>query len=643
MLYKIEIPANRYDLLCVEGISRALRVFLGIDNAPVYRVITPPADKILRIVQKKETLSIRPFVVGAILRNVTFNPDSFASFIDLQDKLHQNIGRKRTLVAIGTHDLDTIQAPFAYEALPKKDISFVPLSETQEFDGEALFHYYNTKQPPSHLKPYLYITESSPVQPVIYDAKRVVCSLPPIINGEHSKITLQTRNVFIECTGTDATKLSVTLNQVLTMFAQYTATPFEIEAVEIVNEATGTTALFPQMADFNVNVNVAYVNSAIGIDITAEQMVGYLKKMSMAATLSADGTTLAVAVPPTRSDILHECDIMEDIAISYGFNKLPRTVPQCYTQGKFNKLNSLSDALREQVAQAGFTEVLTWVLLSFDDNYRFMQPKDVQGEVLDIKAAASTQAGSSSSGLLEKQPPLIVHPLLASPKAITLANPKSLDFQLVRTTMLPGLLKALSNNQGQVNLPIRLFECGDIGFQCAQSDVGARNQRRIGALYCDVRSGFEVIQGLLERIMTVNGVHFAPTVAQYRATRARAAEKREAARKVAEAAEKKKAKAKASKKGAAEESKEDAAPAAAAAPVDDHEEAEWKVVDTFSLRRSSHPSYFPGRCADIVLHRLAQQDEIVVGQFGILHPDVINQFDIPYVCSALEINLEYFL
>jgi phenylalanyl-tRNA synthetase beta chain len=399
----------------------------------------------------------------------------------LQDKLHQNIGRKRTLVAIGTHDLDTITAPFAYEALPKKDITFRPLAEEKEFDGEALFHYYNTRQPPSHLKPYLYITESSPVQPVIYDAKRVVCSLPPIINGEHSKITLQTKNVFIECTGTDATKLSVVLNQVVTMFSQYCSNQYEVEAVEVVNEATGKTEVFPQLENFPFTANVAYVNSAIGIDITAEAMVGYLKKMSMTATLAADGKDLHVLVPPTRSDILHACDIMEDIAISYGFNKVPRTLPQCYTQGKYNKLNSLSDSLRDQVAQAGFSEVLTWVLLSFDDNYRFMQPRDVKGSVLDIKAAqASAQAGSSASGLLEKQAPLVVHPLLATLKAITLANPKSLDFQLVRTTMLPGLLKALANNQGQINLPIRLFECGDIGFQSEDSDVGAKNQRRIG-------------------------------------------------------------------------------------------------------------------------------------------------------------------
>jgi phenylalanyl-tRNA synthetase beta chain len=56
--------------------------------------------------------------VCAVLRNITFTEASYKSFIDLQDKLHQNICRKRTLVAIGTHDLDTLAPPFTYEALP---------------------------------------------------------------------------------------------------------------------------------------------------------------------------------------------------------------------------------------------------------------------------------------------------------------------------------------------------------------------------------------------------------------------------------------------------------------------------------------------------------------------------------------------
>lgn len=89
------------------------------------------------------TAKIRPFVVAGILRNVTFNQDSYNSFIDLQDKLHQNICRKRSLVAIGTHDYDTIKGPFVYDAKPPKDIKFVPLNQDEEFTAEDLMTFYS--------------------------------------------------------------------------------------------------------------------------------------------------------------------------------------------------------------------------------------------------------------------------------------------------------------------------------------------------------------------------------------------------------------------------------------------------------------------------------------------------------------------
>ena len=61
------------------------------------------------MVIKPETALVRPFVACAVLRGMTLDPARYASFIDLQDKLHQNLCRQRSLVAIGTHDLSTLQ------------------------------------------------------------------------------------------------------------------------------------------------------------------------------------------------------------------------------------------------------------------------------------------------------------------------------------------------------------------------------------------------------------------------------------------------------------------------------------------------------------------------------------------------------
>ena len=81
-----------------------------------------------------------------------------------------------------------------------------------------------------HLGRYLPIIRESPVYPVILDAERTVCSMPPIINGDHSKISVRTRNVLIEMTATDKTKVEVVNNMMVSMFSQYTDEPFTYES-----------------------------------------------------------------------------------------------------------------------------------------------------------------------------------------------------------------------------------------------------------------------------------------------------------------------------------------------------------------------------------------------------------------------------
>lgn len=81
-------------------------------------------------------------MVCAVLRDVTLTKDSYNSFIDLQDKLHQNICRKRSLVSIGTHDLDTVTGPFTYDAKPPSEIRFVPLNQEKSYTGNEIMDLY---------------------------------------------------------------------------------------------------------------------------------------------------------------------------------------------------------------------------------------------------------------------------------------------------------------------------------------------------------------------------------------------------------------------------------------------------------------------------------------------------------------------
>jgi phenylalanyl-tRNA synthetase beta chain len=457
--YKIEIPANRYDLLCLEGLSRALKIFLQQIEIPKFHLSNQ--KNLIRMKILPNTQRIRPIVVGAILRNIKFNADSYNSFIKLQEKLHQNLCRNRTLVAIGTHDLDTIQPPFIYDARQPKQIKFRSLNQKQEMQADEMMEFYLKD---THLKRYVSIIQDSDVYPVIYDAKNVVLSLPPIINGDHSKMSVNTKNVFIECTAVDLHKANVVLNIMLTMFAQYCGTPYEIEPVEV-EQVDGKVIVYPDLKDRNENVSVRKMNQRIGIDVDAQTAATLLNRMSLRAQV-LDSDTLRVDIPVTRADILHFCDIAEDCAVAYGFNKILKTVPKTSCIGNQFELNRVSDLLRHAVAESGFTEALTFTLCSIPD--------------------VADKFGKK----IENIP------------AVHIANPKTQDFQIGRTSLLPGLLKTIASNQG-TPLPIQLFEVSDVILKDPTRETGSRNERRLCAVFYNKTPGFETIHGLLDRVMTL--------------------------------------------------------------------------------------------------------------------------------------------
>ena len=152
-----------------------LNVFLGKVESPQYRLIHPPGgiDNLLTVHvhpdvrlltgsarldahfqlnrTNHQTQRVRPLFACAILRNLKFTPRSYASFIDLQDKLHQNIGRRRWLVSIGTHDLDTIEPPFRYEARDPEAIKFVPLAKKVAYTAKELMTVYEVLPCPRNI------------------------------------------------------------------------------------------------------------------------------------------------------------------------------------------------------------------------------------------------------------------------------------------------------------------------------------------------------------------------------------------------------------------------------------------------------------------------------------------------------------
>ncbi|KAF1842836.1 phenylalanyl-tRNA synthetase [Cucurbitaria berberidis CBS 394.84] len=539
---KIEIPANRYDMLCFEGIALNLKVFLDQQKLPKW-TLSAPKDAESQVLEiKPETAQIRPLCSAFILRNIKFTQERYDSFIALQDKLHANLARQRTLVAIGTHDLDTIKGPFSYEALAPEQIKFAPLNQTKEMDGKELMQFYEKDK---HLGRFLHIVKDSPVYPVIYDSNRTVVSLPPIINSNHSKITLNTTNVFIEMTATDKTKLEVVSHMLVAMFGEYAES---IEPIKIISSHNGESRETPDLSPRKMQAEVDYLNQVTGLDLSPKEISKLLSRMGHDVSPSkSDKNILDVSVPITRADILHQADIMEDYAIAYGFNKLPRVYPnKTAAVSAPLPINKLSDIIRLESAASGWTEVLPLILCSHEENFEFLNRKD---------------DGNT---------------------AIKLANPKTAEYQLVRTSLLPGLLKTINSNKHH-SVPMKIFEVSDIGLIDMEQERKSRNERHFAAAFMGKTSGFEQVHGLLDRLMLMLRSLFL--------------------------------------------TREDG--------------LKNEKLEGYWIEEVDDPTFLAGHSAAIKLNLGGKNHTI--GVFGILHPSVLQKFELPYPVSTVEFNLEVFL
>jgi phenylalanyl-tRNA synthetase beta chain len=218
--------------------------------------------------------------------------------------------------------------------------------------------------------------------------------------------------------------------------------------------------------------------------------------------------------------------------------------------------------------------------------------------------------------------------LVDDESCVVLANPKAESFQVARKSLLPGILKSMASNKAlPSSIGQRYSDVSDVVLLDDTTDTGARNERHLAAAYCGPTAGFEIIQGVMERVMSLL----------------------EVPRRWKSAS---------------------AATASGAVPLGASDE-EIKAALTISGRggfsyrvdEASHPSFFPGRCGRIVLIRdalpadnaaaasaagatpaePAAPVETDIGVFGMIHPDVLGNFDVDLPSSAVEINIAPFL
>jgi phenylalanyl-tRNA synthetase beta chain len=262
------------------------------------------------------------------------------------------------------------------------------------------------------------IIQSQKKWPLLYDSKGQVLSLPPIINSNDlGRITTETKNLFVEVTGTHLLTVHQALNIITTSLAERGA---KIESVTIVYP-DGISEETPNFTPEQMTINVEDINRVIGLDLDGDMVAKALTRMGYGAKLG-NGKQIQVQIPGYRMDILHQVDVIEDIAIGYGFNNIRPAMPQTMTTGKVSPITRLKNKVRDLMVGMGYLEVMNYIMTSPDVLC------DKMGREIPI---------------------------------VTTSNPKSRNYSVLRNSLLPVLLDYASQNQHS-DYPQKIFEVGDV-------------------------------------------------------------------------------------------------------------------------------------------------------------------------------------
>jgi len=410
-----EIFPNRPDMLSIEGFSRAVRNFIGIGKPRRY--ISTPYK--ISVYVDKSIKEVRPYIVCAVIKDVTIDEKMLLNIMQFQEKIHETFGRKRKKIAIGIHDYDMIKPPFYYKAVKPDEIKFIPLGTDKEMNLTDIL-----KNHPKGIS-YKHLLDGFEKYPILIDSNENVISFPPIINGELTRVNEKTNNLFIDMTGTNLDALKSALNILVTSMMDR---GFMIESVRIIYD-DGNEIVTPDLSERSIKVDLNYVNKMLGIKIDNEKFIQFIKRMGF----NFDNSVL---IPPYRTDIMHPIDIVEDVAIAYGYENFIPELPNIFTIGRSLDKKEFENVISNIMTGMMFQEVRTMILTSKDD----------QTEKMNVKA-----------------------------DLVETLNPKSDDYSVCRIDLIPGILNVFSQNK-HVDYPQKIFEIGKVVFLDSSTETGANEK-----------------------------------------------------------------------------------------------------------------------------------------------------------------------
>jgi phenylalanyl-tRNA synthetase beta chain len=485
---QLEFAPDRLDRLSVEGIARSLRYHYGDDRG----VDIPSTNDAEWTLHVEDTPEERPYITGAIVRGLDLDEAGLESLIQVQEKLHATMGRQRAKGAIGVHDLTMLKGEagagreksIRYTSVDPDEERFVPLESDEEMTPREVAESHHIG------KDYGDLVAGMDEYPAIYDEIGLF-SFPPVVNGRRTEVTEGSRDLLIEMTGTDqwtvdrmcaivCYALSARGGQVERVTVEY--------AEDAPGEYAGQTLDRPDFVVKTKTVSHERIESIVGVEFDEQQVIDCAERAGLDATATEtdDGdTAYEVEIPPYRVDVLHPLDVIDDIGRAYGFNDLEPRYPDVSTVGGRHETSRLEDAARDALVGLGFEDLLNFHMINEAENY------DRMG--LSVPDDSGTDP---------------VERVVGGGRPVTIREPYSEAYTMLRTWALPSLLMVLERNTHRA-YPQHLAEIGLAARLDESENTGVAEHRTVAGVLADPEATYEDARARLQAVASAFGVDLA--------------------------------------------------------------------------------------------------------------------------------------
>ena len=440
----VEVFPNRPDMLSEQGFARAFSSFIGVKKGlKEYKTLTSNE----KVIIDNSVKSIRPFTTCAIVKGINFNDEKIKEVINIQEKLHITYGRNRKKVAIGIYPGEKIKYPIRFVGILPDEVEFKPL------DGEKIMNGWQILREHPAGKEYGHLLEGRNKFPVFIDANDKVLSMPPIINSEEvGRVTENTKEVFIECSGFDFEALGICLNIIVTALSDMGGKIYSVDIVDGKEKIKS-----PDLKSKEMKFSIDYANKLLGLKLKENDIKKLLERMGFGYR------NKKVLVPCYRADILHEIDIVEDIAIAYGYENFEPEVPNVSTIGEENKLFKFEKKIKDLLIGQGLVEVNSYNITNKDE-----QSKLMENEI----------------------------------KLVELQNSKSAEYNSLRAWLIPNLIKVLKENR-HYDYPQNIFEVGTVFKENKEAETNVEENDRVAVLLCHNKADFTQAKQILDSLLSL--------------------------------------------------------------------------------------------------------------------------------------------